>query len=267
MAQNWCFTLNNYTEAELDEIAHLVPDKLSYVAYAKETAPTTGTPHLQGFLRSAKKCRMSGLSKLMPRASFSIMKGTIPQNITYCSKEAPLLEIGERPRDAREAGKQEKERWKRARLAIEENRLDEVPDDIYIRYVNSIPKIQALARKNPGPIDTLDNYWYYGKTGSGKSTKAMTHGEYYRKACNKWWCGYKDEPVVIIDDIGRTHEYLGDHLKIWADHNDFRAETKGGSIIIRPKTIVVTSNYSIEQLFVDPNVSEPLLRRFKQIKI
>ena len=43
----------------------------------------------------------------------------------------------------------------------------------------------------------------------------------------------------------------------------FSAEVKGGSMCIRPRRIIITSNYSLEQCFGDPAVLEPLRRRFK----
>lgn len=63
-----------------------------------------------------------------------------------------------------------------------------------------------------------------------------------------------------------THLYLGDHLKIWTDRYGFRAEVKYDTGPIRPKKIVVTSNYKITDLWTDPNITEPLLRRFKVIE-
>ncbi len=56
---------------------------------------------------------------------------------------------------------------------------------------------------------------------------------------------------------------MGQHLKLWADHYPFPAETKGSSMVIRPARIVVTSNWSMEQMFEEPNVLKPLQRRFK----
>ena len=69
---------------------------------------------------------------------------------------------------------------------------------------------------------------------------------------NKWWNGYKFQEVCIIDDIDPTHKrWIGAFLKEWSDHYMFSAESKGGVMVIRPKIIVVTSQYSIGQVFTD----------------
>lgn len=117
--------------------------------------------------------------------------------------------------------------------------------------------------------DSIDCYWYVGAPGTGK-TYASRHdfeGEIYYKNANKWWCGYRDQPVVVIDDFSLSHACLGYHLKIWAQEYAFIAEIKCGAMCIRPKTIVVTSNYTIEEIFKeDKELREAIKRRFKVVR-
>lgn len=80
---------------------------------------------------------------------------------------------------------------------------------------------------------------------------------------NKWWEGYDGQDVVLIEDVGQTHLWMGDFLKIWADRYGFRAEIKNDSCVLRPKKIIVTSNYHPDELWPDKNVADPILRRFK----
>lgn len=88
---------------------------------------------------------------------------------------------------------------------------------------------------------------------------------YPKIASNKWWDKYRGEDNVLIEDMDNTHSYQGYYLKIWADKYAFPVEVKNGADWIRPKIIIVTSNYPIEKVFPDPAIHLPLLERFKVI--
>ena len=70
-----------------------------------------------------------------------------------------------------------------------------------------------------------------------------------------------NEDYVLIDDIEPVHHVLGHHIKQWADHYPFTAEQKGTSIRIRPKVIVITSNYTIDEIWTG-TMAEAIKRRF-----
>ena len=117
-------------------------------------------------------------------------------------------------------------------------------------------------------IDTLENYWYYGKSGCGKSSLIRkNYDSFYPKGMSKWWDGYMNEEVVVLDDIDPSHEFIAYYLKIWCDHYVFNAEVKGGMFKIRPKIFIVTSQYSPDQIFTDPKTLEAINRRFKIVNL
>lgn len=56
---------------------------------------------------------------------------------------------------------------------------------------------------------------------------------------------------------------MGEKLKVWADRYPFVAEIKCDSTMLRPKKVIVTSNYHPSEIWPDKSTLEPLLRRFK----
>eukprot|EP00965_Chrysotila_dentata_P069535 2296854-Pleurochrysis_carterae.AAC.1 len=84
--------------------------------------------------------------------------------------------------------------------------------------------------------------------------------------CNTWWDGYLDQEVVLIEDFDKCHDKLGHHLKIWGDRYKFPAEVKESAMVIRPKLIIVTSNYHPKDIWFDDSTLESILRRFKCVE-
>lgn len=69
-----------------------------------------------------------------------------------------------------------------------------------------------------------------------------------------------------MDDIGKDHKVLGQQLKIWTDRYGCVLETKGGAVADEYDWFVVTSQYSIEDIWQDdPETIAALKRRFKVI--
>lgn len=268
-----CFTINNWTDADVEALTEswMAKPKKTWMIVSAEVAPTTGTKHLQCaiFFKDAQK--FNAVHKIVPRASCKMCSGSATQNQAYCSKEGSILfEAGEPPKSSKEKGAKEKARWDEARNAALEGRIEDVPSDIFIRHYGTLTRIQQDYRKAPASIETMDHHWWWGAPGTGKSKLAREKWPvFYAKNTNKWWCGYKGEDTILIEDVGiNDAKWIGDFLKRWADHYAFRAETKGGSMMIRPKSIVVTSNYSMEQLFgSDPEgLLNPLKRRFASVQ-
>ena len=79
--------MNNYTQADIQICSEAVNNKKAdYICFENEIG-ANGTPHLQGYLYKKNKQRFSALRKLLPRAHWSVCKGTQQQNIDYCSKD------------------------------------------------------------------------------------------------------------------------------------------------------------------------------------
>lgn len=262
--KHWCFTVNNPQPdyADLNNVTDW-----SYMIAGNEVGKN-GTPHLQGYVCFNRKKKFGTVKRMMPGAHIELMRGSPEEAASYCEKDGDYFEAGERPKAQHVAGNQaNREKMSRtiaqAKLGDLQAIEEEAPD-LYLRFYGTLKRI---AMDNPRPVldvDELTHEWIYGEPGVGKSRLARQENPgFYLKSHNKWWLGYKNEDVVILDDVDRDDaKWIGQFLKNWADHYPFQAETKGDGMLIRPKKIVVTSNYTIQQLF-DGVLAEAIQRRFK----
>jgi len=270
-SRGWCYTLNDYTQAEYDHVLSL--DTVYHVV-GKEVGDE-GTPHLQGYLYFKSMKSFKQTKAMVPRAHLEVAQGNSLQNRTYCTKGNDFVESGVRPMTKQEqgalgsaGGDAEQERWKAAKTAATEGRLDDVPDDIFVRYYRTLKNIREDYATQPDDLADVTCVWIHGPTGAGKSHLVReVWPDLYDKCCNKWWDGYVPGKVALLDDFDLTHECLGHHVKRWADKYAFRAEVKGGTVNLRPPVIAVTSQYLPMDVFKDDALCQAIQRRFKIITI
>lgn len=262
---NFCYTLNNWTPEEATEL-QAVPCR--YHQYGEEVGASK-TPHLQGFICFNNARYFEAVKKLLPsRCHIEVMKGRIDQNEAYVSKENLAFTKGEPPLTQTQKGQMEKDRYALALSLAKEGKIDDIDADLQVRHYNTWKQI---FKDNPPQLSCnaqMENFWYFGPSGCGKSTAArLNYPNAYYKLPNKWWDGYQGQEDVIIEDLDPSHaEHMRYHLKLWCDHGPFRAETKGGSIMARPRRIIITSQYSLAQCFADPETYAALERRLERVQ-
>jgi len=285
-ARDWCFTVNNYTTAEVEEIkAWEDTQPMKYLVFGFERAPHTDTPHLQGYVYWNNARTFTALKDVFPRAHWERARGDSLQNRNYCLKIRPgdgitpadpvpnalWHEAGERPVSNKEKGALGKAFWDDTRALAEAGDFAAIDSKVYITHLQAIHRIASMHLK---PVDHLPDcrgIWLHGPPGLGKShmIRELLPG-LYDKCANKWWDGFTEGPACI-DDFDLAHACLGHHLKRWADRYAFTAEVKGGTVNIRPTWMAVTSNYTIDQVFGQTPGNELLIealqRRFKQVHL
>lgn len=85
----WTLTYNNYDDETIESWRKVVDEgKASYLCFQQEKAPTTGTPHLQGYAVFEKKKRLAAVRKVLGKGVFGILSNGSPSsNREYCRKE------------------------------------------------------------------------------------------------------------------------------------------------------------------------------------
>lgn len=231
--RNWVFTINNYTEEDLDALLRheALPDFV-WLCCGIEEAPTTGTAHVQGAccLMNAKTltaCQKTILPGRPKQVHLEVMRGRPWQAREYIvnpEKESSTdwWEIGrvKTKEEEEEDNSTKSERgnsvWQRcwAQVALEGKSVAQLMltrefGPTATRMATSLLKLEATRDRMKSPKwRTVKTSVLFGKAGSGKTRKAMeaVQGDDWFKLnhpgdLNVWWDGYNGQSVLILDDF------------------------------------------------------------------
>lgn len=241
-AVNWCFTLNN--PSSLLDFAAFTPE-VEYAVYQKENAPTTGTPHYQGFVRFKARITRSALARLIPGAHLEIARGTIEENKTYCTKEESRSEGPWEYGTIPQLHKGKRTDWHAIKDMAQNGQTDREIADVfpghYARNFAGIQKLKALyvAERTEMPMVHV----ICGPPGTGKShyARAQFPAAYWKAPNNKWWDQYDSEEDVVLDEFKGWFPY--NDLNRLCDKYEYRVEIKGASVPCPARNVVLISNW------------------------
>lgn len=245
---------------------------------------TQETHHLQIAFTLHKPRDIKWVIDSLPGCHIERMEGTSFQAREYCLKEdKEPFEFGVVP-EFETAGKREQNRWAEILELVRTSNFEELasrfPQEFLLHNDKLVKNAQRLIK--PPPIidgELKDHFfWVYGTAGCGKTKKAFEmHKQFnlepeqnYLKLHNKWWDSYNPEvhDCVILDDISPTDEGWLEHLlRTWLDRYPFKAEFKGGSMDIRPRHIILTSQYHFCRIFSNLEMREAISRRVSLIEL
>ena len=95
-AKRWCFTLNNYTDEDINRVKETFNHESCVFAVIGLEVAQSGTEHMQGFVHFRNRRTFKSLKSILPGAHIEIARGTDVENQNYCKKENNiLLEIGQ----------------------------------------------------------------------------------------------------------------------------------------------------------------------------
>lgn len=81
----WCFTLNNYTIEQIEQIEQLLLNECEWFVFQEEIGKLTRTPHIQGTMKLKQRQRLNQLKKIDNTIHWEPTK-QITASIAYCSK-------------------------------------------------------------------------------------------------------------------------------------------------------------------------------------
>lgn len=96
-AKHWIFTLHDYTDVDINRLRSKA-ESLEYLCYGREIAPTTGRPHLQGYLCAFDRIRFRQVKDITGlRAHVQVARRSPLAASTYAKKGGDFDEFGTLP--------------------------------------------------------------------------------------------------------------------------------------------------------------------------
>lgn len=263
-SRKWCFTVNNYTDEDLDQISSL---NTQYLIYGRERGEE-GTDHIQGFAIFRNAVTFSSLKSKLPRAHIEITKGSTEENIRYCTKEdrQPFIR-GTPPLERRRANVNAVE-------ILERDPLNGPRILAANRIINGMHlESSMLSEIERGKLKKPKVIYVHGASGSGKTYYALQRGI----------CDYGKENVCTIrfDRSGFAHcsnplakclvlmEFRPSCLDAvtfleLTDGYGIHLNIKHGSIYIRPRCIIICSILPPSEIYKE-EINRQFTRRLTEI--
>lgn len=250
--RGFTFTYFPTHQEELDTLRFAYDETMQYVGWGREVCPDTGKIHAQGVVyfhntHTLTAARFFMNSRLKKNCHIEVVRNW-EQALAYCKKDGHFEQYGKEPKKSTaEATLATAQLWSETRRQATQGAFASINDRLYIVYHRNLRHIHE--QDSPLFAENGTRALYIeGATGIGKTfaVRTLWPDAYFKPAQHKWWDGYAGQEVVVINDLDEN-SYMA-AMKEWLDVYPFRVETKGGSMIVRPRLLVVTSQYRWENL-------------------
>jgi len=243
-----------------------VQDTYDYIMMQYEVGEE-GTPHLHAVVHYKKAISFGRMQKKYERAHIEVV-GHWDKCVQYCSKEDTRsdgpYEWGEPPKQGKRSDLEQI-----AQVVSEgmSNHDIALINPVWIlkfrKHIDDLRNTLFLPRE---PDNKMKVLWFYGASGTGKSKSAWSYeGTKYMKDNTKWWNGYCQQDVIIIDDFDCWGEIGFRQLLRITDRYPMGVELKGGYIELNSKVLIITCEHHPSKAWKD-NELKQITRRIDEIK-
>lgn len=243
-----------------------------YLIFGYETAPTTGTPHLQGYVEFQKRLREGQVRNIMGHGvHIGAKRETRFQAAHYCEKDGVFEKWGVKPEEEAPKKKSHTEfNYIRDDIQDGAGMVDVVNEHFstFIRYSRGVQAAFDMLQ-TPQIRKDLKVCVKWGPTGVGKTRSVYeSHpiGDIWSYTGNGWFDGYHGQPVALFDDFSGGEFKINVLLRI-LDIYPFYAPVKGSHVWFQPSIIYITSNLSPEEWYekARPCHVRALMRRLTDV--
>lgn len=259
------FTINNPTPTDRRLLMKL-EKSAKYIVYGNEVAPSTGTPHIQGYCEFGSQISRSQLvKKYLPRGGhLQARRGTSLQASEYCKKGGNYVESGTLSKSGRRT---DIESYTTAVLSGQSFlQLAESHPLLNARYYRYADRLRLHTRAAlPRKFEKVEVIVLCGEAGLGKTRRAGEIDPYLWEWNDKrWFDGYDGQETMLIDDFDGSdipYKYL---LRL-LDGYQFLLPIKGGFTWKEWRRVIITTSHHPRQWY--GKYPQELKRRISRIEI
>lgn len=289
--QGFCFTHNNWAQRDWDRYLQLFADgRIRFICMGRETAPNTGTPHLQGFVWMPAMVTLQNMKRLFKGGWVEVPgknKG-VDYWLDYVQKEDEDAYIaGFQPTNDEFIDQCKKGEGARSDLLEIKAKIDAgvdceslMGDDAHFQAYASHSKFftayQAYKRRRL-TFEMPTVIVYYGESGTNKTRSvydAVDINDLYvwdesmMGSGSPWFDGYSGQRTVLLDEYRGNFKY-GQLLSLLDGYPKKKVPVKCGFVDWSPTTIYITSPLHPDEWY--PNLAAndklaQLRRRISEIE-
>lgn len=249
-ARHWVITQNDEKcEPQFD------PEKMRFLVYQLEEAPTTGHVHYQGYVQMLKPTTFAKVSALFPKAYVAVANGSPSQNYDYCTKAESRMQ-GTEPKSfgVMSKGQGSRTDWDTLKTMIKEKKVDfDIADRFPQLFACHYKGIAHLRRtlQPASKIRDVRGRVLYGEPGVGKSRRIWQRFGHdperlFAPDLSKgtlWFDGYVDQEALLLDDFTGREGISLQQLNRYLDPYPLRLPIKGSMGFANWTQVYITSNF------------------------
>ncbi|XP_019616631.1 PREDICTED: uncharacterized protein LOC109464132 [Branchiostoma belcheri] len=263
-ACRWSFTLHNYGDDDVARLRNIDPAAIKFMVVGAEVSPTTGTPHLQGYVNFARKIRTPQVKgHLGDRCHVEKAVGNDHDNDRYCSKDGDVVvRMGHPVRQG------QRNDLTAATHFLQENDGDlsalaqEMPET-FVRHHRGLEAYVSYARLQPVRDFLTRCFVFVGPPGFGKSRLVREYlpddTTTYYKPEGAWFDGYMGQSDVVLND------FHGDIPRPtflnMVDRYPLRGPIKGGFVNFAARRVWITTNIFPNHWYANDHDPAAIFRR------
>lgn len=186
---------------------------MNYLVWEMETCPTTGTPHIQGYVRLTSRKTLHTVKRLLhPSVHLEAARGSEEENRNYCSKDRETAGLDWGEEGDYDPGMRQGRRsdLKAATDAIASGAtrrtLAQDFPEVYAKYGGNIDKMILLSAPPPPRLRTITTTILWGQPGTGKTWRVYEQYPdcFFVKPGRDPWGSYDTQQTICFDEFDDT---------------------------------------------------------------